>query len=231
MISDVSFFTFQNDFRRFSLYNNHYSLSDLNKAGSLFSVAEVNSQSNTPQIRRSATNPTNLRNSFSLESLRDFSEKSTLKDISKNDKQYTSNPLFDQNVITEGNETYSGRRMGSIPGRIQSAMSLESLHSTPDSKAPSSDSGLDDSQHMNEGHGLETIPSGSDSNDDNSEKIDVSMFEMRAPVGTKRVNNAQKLNNRENEKNNKVFTINVDNTDNEEERLNEIYIDISSAYP
>lgn len=216
-------------------------MSDLNKAGSLFSVAEVNSQSNTPQIRRSATNPTNLRNSFSLESLRDYAENNTLKNISKNDKQYKSNPLFNQNETVDRNDSYPSRRMSIIPGRLQSAMSLESLTSISDSKGPSSDSGLDDSQHINESKELEPIPSESDNNDDNSDNIDVSMFEMRAPVGRTESSQEQGRHDNgednkpqdrhDNGEGNKVFTINVETTDNEEERLREIYVDLSSAYP
>lgn len=188
-------------------------------------------------MKRSSTNPTNLRSSYSLESLRAYSEKNSFTNISKDEKHYKSNPLFEQNENTEklNTDIFSKKRKGSIPGRLQSAMSLESLPSIPDDKTLSFDSGVDNDEGENvltsDQQVLHTIESDSDDNGD--EHIDVSMFETHSRDRTlERNRESQSSSNKEEKPNdNKVFTISIGNADEEEERLKEIYIDLTSAYP
>ncbi|CAG2200082.1 DUOXA1 [Mytilus edulis] len=227
----------KNELRRQSapaLANFHNSSTDLYKA-TLSSVDE--DAEHTPQMKRSSTNPTNLRSSYSLESLRAYSEKNSFTNISKDEKHYKSNPLFEQNENSNklNTDIFSKKRKGSIPGRLQSAMSLESLPSIPDDKTLSFDSGVDNDEGENvltsDQQVLHTIESDSDDNGD--EHIDVSMFETHSRDRTlERTRESQSSSNTEvKPNNNKVFTISIGNADEEEERLKEIYIDLTSAYP
>ncbi|CAC5389658.1 DUOXA1 [Mytilus coruscus] len=223
----------KNELRRQSapaLANLHNSSTDLYKA-TLSSVEE--DTEHTQQMKRSSTNPTNLRNSYSLESLRAYSEKNSFTEISKDEKQYKSNPLFEQNEKTEQPNTdiFSKKKISSIQGRLHSAMSLESLPSIPDDKTLSFDSGMDNDEgenvHTSDLQVLNTIESDSDDNSD--EHIDVSMFETRSRERTRAIQSSSKTE--EKPYNNKVFTISIGNADEEEERLKEIHIDLTSAYP
>lgn len=242
MIHQLSF-DFQNDFRRQSapsLANPAYcnlSSADLYKTSTLYSVAEVEGGEMTPQMRRSRTNPGNLgnlRNSYSLESLRAFSEKNTFHDVSKGGQLYKSNPLYEQNEKpdTENVELFPKKRLSSIPGRLQSAMSLESLPSIPDENGLSFDSGMDideGSEHIHRKNSIST-------NDEDSEEenIDVSMFENITECHMKNDDNKRYSEEDKQQEGNEndVFAINMTSTEEpEEERLKGIYIDMTAVYP
>lgn len=241
MIHQLSFY-FQNDFRRQSapsLANPAYlnlSSADLYKTSTLYSVAEVEGGEKTPQMRRSCTNPGNLgnlRNSYSLESLRAFSEKNSFNDVSKGGQLYKSNPLYEQNEKpdTENVELFSKKRRSSIPGRLQSAMSLEFLPSIPDEKGLSLDSGMDIDDGSEHIHRKNSILTNDGDSDDN---IDVGLFENIRECHID--NDDDKLysedDKQEEGKENDIFSINMTNTEKpEEERLKGIYIDMTSVYP
>ena len=239
-VNQLLFFYFQNDFRRQSapsLANPAYfnlSSADLCKTNTLYSVAEVEGSEMTPPMRRSCTNPGNLgnlRNSYSLESLRAFSEKNSFNDVSKGGQIYKSNPLYEQNEKpdTENVELFSKKRI--IPGRLQSAMSLESLPSMPDENGQSFDSGMDiddGNDHIHRKHSIST------NDGDSHDNIDVGMFEKIKECHIE--NDDNKLysedDKQEEGKENDIFTINMKNTEEpEEERLKGIYIDMTSVYP
>ena len=197
-------------------------------------MAEVEGSEMTPPMRRSCTNPGNLgnlRNSYSLESLRAFSEKNSFNDVSKGGQIYKSNPLYEQNEKpdTENVELFSKKRI--IPGRLQSAMSLESLPSIPDENGQSFDSGMDiddGNDHIHRKHSIST------NDGDSHDNIDVGMFEKIKECHIE--NDDNKLysedDKQEEGKENDIFTINMKNTEEpEEERLKGIYIDMTSVYP